>query len=405
MEPGGAAIFVSQSGETADTLASLRYCCAQGQHVLSVVNVRESSIARESDAVLPTLGGLEIGVAFTKAFTLSAHRARLPAIAAGKARGTIGPEREAELVKALVEVPCPVTWRRSWVTKGDMRSWRRCPRRATSSISAAGRALRRIALEGALKLKEISHIHAEGYAVAIEAWPHCPDRRERARHRHRPAGRALRQDGLQYAGSGRARGQDRLRQRCGSGECELRHPDRATGPERTSSSGRRFVYAVPVQLIAYHTAVGPRGLTSISLGIWQSLSRSSSPSKREPVAGAGRAKSRLTESGRVGRWAACSQRFCVCRCRPPWRRYSSGTMPTASLADSPPHGPGEVAGRTLPYWKIARRVYDDLGLCHCQGAVLARDEWLSVPLTKTTSTWALSFDQFRMHSRHVSSMT
>ena len=101
MEKGGAAVFVSQSGETADTLASLRYCREQNQHVLSIVNVRESSIARESDGVLPTLGGPEIGVASTKAFTCQLTVLACLAIAAGKARGTIGPELEAELVQAL----------------------------------------------------------------------------------------------------------------------------------------------------------------------------------------------------------------------------------------------------------------------------------------------------------------
>ena len=142
MEPGGAALFVSQSGETADTLASLRYCRAQSQHVLSVVNVRESSIARESDAVLPTLGGPEIGVASTKAFTCQLTVLACLAIAAGKARGVIGPELEAELVKALVEVPRHmaehssgrVRLRRRWLTD--------CRRHATCFISAAARAIR-----------------------------------------------------------------------------------------------------------------------------------------------------------------------------------------------------------------------------------------------------------------------
>ena len=105
LEQGGAALFVSQSGETADTLATLRYCRAQGQHIISVVNVRESSIARESDVVLPTLAGPEIGVASTKAFTCQLTVLACLAIAAGKARGVIGPDLEAELVQALAEVP------------------------------------------------------------------------------------------------------------------------------------------------------------------------------------------------------------------------------------------------------------------------------------------------------------
>src|SRR3990170_3457047 len=105
LDQGGAALFVSQSGETADTLATLRYCRSQGQRILSIVNVRESSIARESDALLPTLAGPEIGVASTKAFTCQLTVLACLAIAAGKARGVIGPALEAELVQALGEVP------------------------------------------------------------------------------------------------------------------------------------------------------------------------------------------------------------------------------------------------------------------------------------------------------------
>ena len=163
MEPGGAAIFVSQSGETADTLASLRYCRAQGQHVLSVVNVRESSIARESDAVLPTLGGPEIGVASTKAFTCQLTVLACLAIAAGKARGTIGPEREAELVKALVEVP-----RHMATILGNEGRYEELALKLSKArdVLYLGRGTSSpIALEGALKLKEISYIHAEGYAA------------------------------------------------------------------------------------------------------------------------------------------------------------------------------------------------------------------------------------------------
>jgi glucosamine--fructose-6-phosphate aminotransferase (isomerizing) len=163
LDPDGAALFVSQSGETADTLASLRYCRAQSQHVLSVVNVRESSIARESDAVLPTLAGPEIGVASTKAFTCQLTALACLAIAAGKARGTIGPELETELVQALTEVP-----RHMAKVLRDGHTYETL----ASSLSKARDVLYLgrgssypIALEGALKLKEISYIHAEGYAA------------------------------------------------------------------------------------------------------------------------------------------------------------------------------------------------------------------------------------------------
>jgi len=161
--PGGAALFVSQSGETADTLASLRYCRQQRQHVLSVVNVEESSIARESDVVLPTLGGPEIGVASTKAFTCQLTVLACLAIAAGKARGVIGPELEAELVKALVEVP-----RHMATLLRDESPYETLAHSLSKArdVLYLGRGTSYpIALEGALKLKEISYIHAEGYAA------------------------------------------------------------------------------------------------------------------------------------------------------------------------------------------------------------------------------------------------
>jgi glutamine---fructose-6-phosphate transaminase (isomerizing) len=163
LDPGGAALFVSQSGETADTLATLRYSRAQGQHIVSVVNVRESSIARESDAVLPTLAGPEIGVASTKAFTCQLVVLACLAIAAGKARGVIGPSLEAELVQALAEVARHMT-----TVLRDEEPYETL----SHSLSKARDVLYLgrgssfpIALEGALKLKEISYIHAEGYAA------------------------------------------------------------------------------------------------------------------------------------------------------------------------------------------------------------------------------------------------
>ena len=160
---GGLAIFVSQSGETADTLAALRYCREQGQHILSVVNVPESSIARESDVVLPTHAGPEIGVASTKAFTCQLVVLACLAVAAARARGTIDAATEAELTHALVEVPAAATE----VLKHDDRIEKIAADIAKArDVLYLGRgALYPIALEGALKLKEISYIHAEGYAA------------------------------------------------------------------------------------------------------------------------------------------------------------------------------------------------------------------------------------------------
>ncbi len=163
LDPGGLAIFISQSGETADTLASLRYCADNGQRILSIVNVQESSIARESDVVFPTLGGPEIGVASTKAFTCQLAVLACLAIAAGRQRGVLGEEDEHKLVKSLIEVPRLAT--QALKLEPQIEELARELSRARD-VLYLGRGLNfPIALEGALKLKEISYIHAEGYAA------------------------------------------------------------------------------------------------------------------------------------------------------------------------------------------------------------------------------------------------
>lgn len=163
LDPGGLAIFISQSGETADTLASLRYCAENGQRILSVVNVQESSIARESDVVFPTLGGPEIGVASTKAFTCQLAVLACLAIAAGRQRGVLGEDDERKLVRSLIEVPRLAT--QALKLEPQIEDLARELSRARD-VLYLGRGLNYpIALEGALKLKEISYIHAEGYAA------------------------------------------------------------------------------------------------------------------------------------------------------------------------------------------------------------------------------------------------
>jgi glucosamine--fructose-6-phosphate aminotransferase (isomerizing) len=159
----GLAIFVSQSGETADTLATLRYCKANRQHVASIVNVRTSTIARESHAVLPTLAGPEIGVASTKAFTCQLSVLACLAIAIGRARGEIAPEQETALVTALTEVPRHVA---AILRNEDIYLPVAQDLAKARDVLYLGRGSSfPIALEGALKLKEISYIHAEGYAA------------------------------------------------------------------------------------------------------------------------------------------------------------------------------------------------------------------------------------------------
>ncbi|HXQ49605.1 MAG TPA: glutamine--fructose-6-phosphate transaminase (isomerizing) [Stellaceae bacterium] len=163
MPPGGLALFISQSGETADTLAALRYARAQGQHIVSVVNQPESSMAREADAVLSTRAGPEIGVASTKAFTTQLVVLACLAIALARARGAIDHAREAILTNALAEVPA----RASEVLNHDERIQAIAQDLAeTRDVLYLGRGTSYpLALEGALKLKEISYIHAEGYAA------------------------------------------------------------------------------------------------------------------------------------------------------------------------------------------------------------------------------------------------
>jgi glutamine---fructose-6-phosphate transaminase (isomerizing) len=163
LEKGDLAIFISQSGETADTLATLRYAKEHKQHVLSVVNVPTSTIARESEVVMPTLAGPEIGVASTKAFTCQLSVLACLAIAAGRARGELSAEDEKKLVRALIEIPRLM----AEALKLEPQIVKLAEGLAkVHDVLYLGRGTSfPIALEGALKLKEISYIHAEGYAA------------------------------------------------------------------------------------------------------------------------------------------------------------------------------------------------------------------------------------------------
>ena len=158
----GLAIFVSQSGETADTLASLRYAKEHGQHVLSVINVPASTIARESDVVLRTLAGPEIGVASTKAFTCQLAALLCLAIAAGRARGVLSELDEKRLVRGLIEVPRLMA--EALGLEPEIERLAHALEHARDVLYLGRGTSYPIALEGALKLKEISYIHAEGYA-------------------------------------------------------------------------------------------------------------------------------------------------------------------------------------------------------------------------------------------------
>ena len=160
---GGLGLLVSQSGETADTLAALRYMRENGQKVLSIINVPESSMARESDTVLETVAGPEIGVASTKAFTAQLSVLACLALAAGRARGSISVAQEAAMTQALLEVPA----RAAEVLEKDavLQEIAALVAKARDVLYLGRGNCYPIALEGALKLKEISYIHAEGYAA------------------------------------------------------------------------------------------------------------------------------------------------------------------------------------------------------------------------------------------------
>jgi glucosamine--fructose-6-phosphate aminotransferase (isomerizing) len=163
LEPGDLAIFISQSGETADTLATMRYAKQHQQHVLSVVNVPTSTIARESDIVMPTLAGPEIGVASTKAFSCQLAVLACLAIAAGRARGELSGEDEQKLVRALIEVPRLMA--EALALEPQIERLAQDLAKVRDVLYLGRGTSFPIALEGALKLKEISYIHAEGYAA------------------------------------------------------------------------------------------------------------------------------------------------------------------------------------------------------------------------------------------------
>ncbi len=163
MPPGGLAIFISQSGETADTLAALKYAKSQDQHILSILNVAQSSMERESDVVLHTHAGPEVGVASTKAFTCQLAVLACLSIAIARARGQIDAAEEARLCIALTEAPARMA---------DVLNHEEAIMAIADEVAKArdviylARGLEfPIAMEGALKLKEISYIHAEGYAA------------------------------------------------------------------------------------------------------------------------------------------------------------------------------------------------------------------------------------------------
>lgn len=163
MPEGGVSLFVSQSGETLDTREALRYCKGQGQTILSIVNTIESTIERESDFVLHTLAGPEIGVASTKAFTTQLTTLACLALGLAVRKGTISEEQEAQYAEALRQIPALAS--KILNHDDEIKEIAKQVTEAKDMLYIGRGAMYPVALEGALKLKEISYIHAEGYAA------------------------------------------------------------------------------------------------------------------------------------------------------------------------------------------------------------------------------------------------
>ncbi len=254
LDAGGLTIVVSQSGETADTLAALRYAKAKGQKVLAIINVASSTMARECDVVAPTLAGPEIGVASTKAFTCQLAVFAALALAIGRLRGAVDAEKEARLVSDLMAIP------------GLMAQALKCE----SAVEHLAREIASVrdvlylgrgtsyplALEGALKLKEISYIHAEGYAAGeLKHGPIALIDGDMPVIVIAPKDALLEKtiSNMQEVAARAGRliliGDDAFaRDFASEAEAAIAMPDVA--PHFAG-----LVYAVPIQLIAYHTAV------------------------------------------------------------------------------------------------------------------------------------------------------
>ena len=254
MPAGGVTICISQSGETIDTLAALRYAKANGQILLAVVNQPESAIARESHAFLQTLAGPEIGVASTKAFTTQLTVLACLAIVAAKARGSIDRAAEARMATALTEVPAKI----SEVLQNDERiqELARDIMDARDVLYLGRGTSYPIAMEGALKLKEISYIHAEGYAAG--------------EMKHGPIAlidEAVPVIAIAPTDKWFPKTVSNLQEAAARGGRIIYFPDRA-GAAKVKDSARTTItlpdadpfvmpilYTIPVQLLAYHVAV------------------------------------------------------------------------------------------------------------------------------------------------------
>jgi len=254
LRKGDLGIFISQSGETADTLAALRYAKEQGLHTLSVVNVPTSTIARESETVLPTLAGPEIGVASTKAFTCQLMVLAALAVAAGTARGELSDADEAKLVHGLVEIPRLMAAALS--TEVQIEKLAREVAKSRDVLYLGRGTSYPLALEGALKLKEISYIHAEGYAAGeLKHGPIALIDENMPVVVIAPYDRVFEKtvSNMQEVA---ARGGNIILMTDAKGAAEATVESLVTivMPDMAATFSP-MVYAIPVQLLAYHTAV------------------------------------------------------------------------------------------------------------------------------------------------------
>jgi glucosamine--fructose-6-phosphate aminotransferase (isomerizing) len=254
LAPGGLAIFVSQSGETADTLATLRYAKEHKQHALAVVNVPTSTIARESEAVLPTLAGPEIGVASTKAFTCQLAVLACLAVAAGRARGVLSEEDERALVRALIEVPRLMA--EALALEPQIEHLARDLAKSRDVLYLGRGTSYPLALEGALKLKEISYIHAEGYAAGeLKHGPIALIDESMPVIVIAPYDRVFEKTVSNMQEVAARGGRIILvTDRKGAEAAAVDSVNKIVLPDMASTV-TPLVYAIPVQLIAYHTAV------------------------------------------------------------------------------------------------------------------------------------------------------
>jgi glutamine---fructose-6-phosphate transaminase (isomerizing) len=245
---------VSQPGETADTLATLRYAKENKQHVVSVVNVPTSTIARESDVAMPTLAGPEIGVASTKAFTCQLAVLACLAIAAGRDRGVLSDADEKRLVSALIEVPRLMA--EALRLEPKIEQLARELQKSRDVLYLGRGTSFPIALEGALKLKEISYIHAEGYAAGeLKHGPIALIDEKMPVIVIAPHDRVFEKT-LSNMQEVAARGGKIIlvTDPQGAQETNVESLSKLVLPEMPATI-TPLVYAIPVQLLAYHTAV------------------------------------------------------------------------------------------------------------------------------------------------------